>query len=155
MLRACSFLRVSPMAPRPVMLRSITEFYDTVTPGNERPKAGRAWTASELRMKSFGDLHKLWHVLLKEKNMLMTQRAEYRSTKDPTAWTNRYRMKKVRLSMARIRVVLGERQRVYLEAKQKVRGMYAQQKRLERLQKQEEQIKIDLAKVAATQSQSE
>uniref|UniRef100_A0A6B2LP51 Large ribosomal subunit protein uL29m n=1 Tax=Arcella intermedia TaxID=1963864 RepID=A0A6B2LP51_9EUKA len=93
-----------------------------------------------MRQKCFEDLHKLWFVLLKEKNMLLTQREEFRTTKDPTKWPNPYRLKKVKLSMARIKVVLGERKRVFEEGKLLVRKLYAKQKKEEQLRLQQEEL---------------
>ncbi|KAJ1415531.1 Ribosomal protein L47, mitochondrial [Sesbania bispinosa] len=68
---------------------------------------GRSWKASELRLKSWDDLHKLWYVLLKEKNMLMTQRQMLHAQN--FRFPNPERIPKVRKSMCRIKQVLTER----------------------------------------------
>lgn len=68
---------------------------------------GRSWKASELRLKSWDDLHKLWYVLLKEKNMLMTQRQMLNAQN--LRFPHPERIPKVRKSMCRIKHVLTER----------------------------------------------
>uniref|UniRef100_A0A0D9WLB2 Large ribosomal subunit protein uL29m n=1 Tax=Leersia perrieri TaxID=77586 RepID=A0A0D9WLB2_9ORYZ len=71
------------------------------------PYYGRSWKASELRLKSWDDLQKLWYVLLKEKNMLMTQRQMLHS--ENMRFPNPERVSKVKKSMCRIKHVLTER----------------------------------------------
>ncbi|XP_050225225.1 uncharacterized protein LOC126674763 [Mercurialis annua] len=68
---------------------------------------GRSWKASELRLKSWDDLNKLWYVLFKEKNMLMTQRQLLHSQN--LRFPHPERLPKVRKSMCRIKQVLTER----------------------------------------------
>ena len=53
-------------------LASFVEYEDDVTEIEKR-KVGRAWRIDELRLKSHDDLHKLWYVLLKEKNKLKSE----------------------------------------------------------------------------------
>ena len=51
---------------------SLCDSFDRTT------SAGRAWSAAELRRKSFRDLHTLWYVLLRERNLIATQMESYR-----------------------------------------------------------------------------
>ena len=89
---------------------SLDEFRDSV-PRLQRMKAhvGRQWTVRELRRKSFDDLHKLWWVLYKEKNMLLTEK--YLCERGNLKFPQPFRYTKVKRSMKAIRVVLGERKR--------------------------------------------
>lgn len=91
--------------------------------GKEPEAHGRSWRERELRMKSWEDLHKLWHLCLKERNLLLTEMAWRRVPKDiseQTMWgiprgstkeedPHRLRYNEVQKSIKRIRGVLRER----------------------------------------------
>ncbi|XP_022968794.1 39S ribosomal protein L47, mitochondrial-like [Cucurbita maxima] len=87
----------------------LEEFFEAHrSPDDDKPVVyGRSWKASELRLKSWDDLNKLWYVLLKEKNMLMTQRQMLNAQN--LRFPNPERIPKVRKSMCRIKQVLTER----------------------------------------------
>jgi large subunit ribosomal protein L47 len=82
---------------------------ETLLDENGKRQVGRSWRPEELRLKSFEDLHALWFVLLKERNMLQTERIIAR--KANAQMVNPARLKKVRASMARLKTILGERSR--------------------------------------------
>lgn len=95
--------------------RDLREFLDEeATPGQDAPTYGRAWKAAELRLKSWDDLHRLWYVSLKERNLLET-RMLWLGTADPVRAAEREefskRRKEVKLTMNRIKQVLAERAR--------------------------------------------
>ncbi|KAJ7250867.1 mitochondrial 39-S ribosomal protein L47 (MRP-L47)-domain-containing protein [Mycena haematopus] len=76
----------------------------------------RSWLASELRLKSFKDLHTLWYVLLRERNMLATQREEMRRmglARERFPHENAVNTAKCRKSMARIKAIMNERRLAY------------------------------------------
>ncbi|PWA03239.1 hypothetical protein BB558_000585 [Smittium angustum] len=98
--------------------RGLEEFFENgQSLPKDQPKTGRAWRAAELRNKSWEDLQKLWIVLLKERNLLASQKAEASKNKIPLQhFSNTSRIIKCRQSMARIKTVLNERRLAYEKA---------------------------------------
>lgn len=78
---------------------------------------GRAWTPAELRAKSWEDLHKLWWICCKERNILATQRIE-RGRLDAGFgdFEAKQREKQVRWTQRGIKHVLTERWHGWREA---------------------------------------
>ncbi|CAH1776192.1 unnamed protein product [Owenia fusiformis] len=90
----------------------LLEFFDDKREwGEQKAKAGRPWKVEELRLKSNSDLHKLWYVLLKERNMLMTMEEEY--NRELELLPSPERFEKVEESMENVLKVVKERDRAY------------------------------------------
>jgi ribosomal protein L29 len=100
---------------------TVDQFYPTMSIVDGKPVkrvppvVGGDWKAWMLRNKSTEDLHKLWYVLLKERNALLTEQAECYSRN--MIFPNPFRKSKVRKSMARIKLVLHERSLIHRENK--------------------------------------
>lgn len=89
--------------------RGVEMFLD-IDSGAGARRTGRAWKASELRLKSFDDLHRLWYILVIERNVLLTERAWCKT--NGRHWSNGMsNLQKVRHSMARIKAIIAERVR--------------------------------------------
>lgn len=92
--------------------RDLMEFFDAKKNwGEQTIKVGRAWKLDELRIKSNTDLHKLWYVLLKERNMLFTMEQE--CNEKMRLFPNPERIDKVQESMENIEKVIRERNVAY------------------------------------------
>ncbi|KAF9110902.1 54S ribosomal protein L4 mitochondrial [Mortierella sp. AM989] len=118
--------RIKQLAFRP---RGVEEFFENgKSLPTEKSWTGRAWRASELRVKSFDDLHKLWYVLLKERNVLAAQKEEARRFHiSKQYFSNKGRQIKCQKSMARIKFVLNERRLAWVEATKLQRVVKAQE----------------------------
>jgi large subunit ribosomal protein L47 len=86
----------------------LDEFRDMV-PRSKRMEepVGRSWSTKELSRKSFDDLHKLWLVLYKERNMLLTEQQLGR--RRGLIFPQPLRLRKVQKSLGAIRHVMGDR----------------------------------------------
>ncbi|NXC13780.1 RM47 protein, partial [Corythaeola cristata] len=89
--------------------KGLEEFFDDPNNWGEKTvKSGDAWNIKQLRGKSSEDLHKLWYVLLKEKNMLLT--LEQESKRQLRPMPSPERLEKVEKSMKNIDLVVRERE---------------------------------------------
>ncbi|KAM4888547.1 large ribosomal subunit protein uL29m [Thomomys bottae] len=92
-----------------VSTRGLEEFFDDPKNwGEPKVKSGAAWTCQQLRNKSNEDLHKLWYVLLKERNMLLTLEQEAKRQRLPMPSPER--LEKVVESMDALDKVVQERE---------------------------------------------
>uniref|UniRef100_A0A8D8V567 Large ribosomal subunit protein uL29m n=1 Tax=Cacopsylla melanoneura TaxID=428564 RepID=A0A8D8V567_9HEMI len=92
----------------------LNEFFDEPKNwGVSEVKVGRAWKIEELRLKSSSDLHKLWYVLLKEQNMLLTMEHDFKE--NHAYLPNPERLDKVQDSMENLEDVIRERNIAYFE----------------------------------------
>lgn len=90
----------------------LMEFFDDPKNwGKDKIKVGRSWRKEELRLKNNEELHKLWFVLLKERNMLLTMEEAYKQ--EWKYFPNPERIDKVEDSMINLESVVRERNRAY------------------------------------------
>jgi large subunit ribosomal protein L47 len=90
----------------------LMEFFDVKDNWEkETIRHGRPWKMEELRIKSNTDLHKLWYVLHKERNMLLTMEQIYKDKFVP--FPSPERISKVDESMENILEVVKERNVAY------------------------------------------
>lgn len=95
--------------PEPLM-----SFFEEVENwGAQEVKSGRSWKMDELRIKSNADLHKLWYILLKERNMLLTMQEAAKENTE--LFPNPERFDRVEESMANLEDVVKERNKAYHE----------------------------------------
>ncbi|XP_026671124.1 39S ribosomal protein L47, mitochondrial [Ceratina calcarata] len=102
----CAFIHSTPRRD------GLMEFFDVPKNwGQDKVRVGRSWKLDELRLKSNEELHKLWFVLLKERNMLLTM--EEAHNREWKYFPNPERIDKVEDSMANLETVVRERNKAY------------------------------------------
>ena len=92
-------------------------------------QTGRSWRPEELRLKSHDDLHKLWYVLLKEKNKLKSDCLL--STQLGQMFYGYSDLLKVRLSMSRLLTIVNERKKLRTQYRHHLEDEYINVKKAE------------------------
>ncbi|CAL7952400.1 unnamed protein product [Xylocopa violacea] len=122
----CALIHTTPK------YNDLMEFFDEPKNwGKSKVQVGRSWRKDELRLKSNEDLHKLWYVLLKERNMLLTM--EEFCKKEWKLFPNPERIDKVEDSMSNIESVVRERNKAYYMLETGTSGERPAEKRYNRL----------------------
>lgn len=119
----------------------LKKFTMNLVDDHQKIDTGRAWRANELRLKSHEDLHKLWYVLLIEKNKLKSD--QLLSIQMGQYFYGYNNMLKVRLSMSRLLTVVNERKKLRNEYRRSLEDEYIKKKKedersLELLKKSQE-----------------
>lgn len=94
-------------------VEGLKQFFDEDNFMEDRVKTGRSWNLDELRIKSNSDLHKLWYVLYKEYNMLLTLQHAAKQTN--MLMPNEERIDRVEISMENLELVVRERNKAYFD----------------------------------------
>lgn len=88
------------------------EFLQSEESSDQHVVTGRGWTVPDLRRKSFEDLHKLWFILYKERNLLLTSKQTLRRQGREVVAADENRYVKVKRAMGGIKFVLNERRKI-------------------------------------------
>jgi len=125
------FYKTLPFLRDTTKLTAFTDFHlrKEVEDQGKKVSTGRSWKVEELRLKSNEDLHKLWYVLLKEKNALKSDfilKKKAFGASGPQG-----RMSKVRVTMARLLTVINERKKVCNQYRKNLEEEYIAKQREE------------------------
>jgi large subunit ribosomal protein L47 len=132
---------VVSMTAGPASSKDLEAFTNFMVDQRKQTKTGRAWRPEELRLKSHGDLHKLWYVLLKEKNKL---KSDFLVSKQMQQYFYGHQdLMKVRLSMARLLTVVNERKRLRAQYRAHLEDEYIKARKAEDEKAMLEQRELD------------
>lgn len=108
------------------------EFTGYMVDQRKQTKSGRAWRAEELRLKNHEDLHRLWYVLLKEKNKL---KSDFLMCKQlGQIFYGHNDLTKVALTMSRLLTVVNERKKLRAEYRIHLENEYVADRKAEELE---------------------